>query len=407
MKLLFKLIVTALLLLPVAILCFMVLSIEQEPKIANVEKLTTSDVRKARIILSRHNPKLLKPGQSKNLELDSRSLSLAANYLLQQTPFTAGTAFKSRIQNNLFSVDASIRLAENPVGRYLNISASLDKQRQQVRLHKLQIGPWLIPDNISRLLQQVGDNLLKKNQYWQMFEQTILDYQFIENNVLISYRWQTAWERLARQRLGKPIDNQAIETYARTVSHIDTVQRQSFSHVLSRLFILAAEKPDPAAQNRTVFLFLAHWALGNNKFGSVSLPPFDLKVHQRLDLAQHFLVSAAISSHSDSYVSNLFGTSKELQDAVEGSGFSFADIAADRAGTLLGKEAVSNNALKVQLKLSLLKQDSDLIPLVDDLPASLSQQEFREQFGDIQDIRYKSLIQEIDNRINSRPFFKD
>jgi hypothetical protein len=62
----------------------------------------------------------------------------------------------------------------------------------------------------------------------------------------------------------------------------------------------------------------------------------------RQDLRLHFIVSAGIKVISDSGVSFAAGEFKELLDALsEGSGFSFADLAADRAGTHFAKRAAA------------------------------------------------------------------
>ena len=53
------------------------------------------------------------------------------------------------------------------------------------------------------------------------------------------------------------------------------------------------------------------------------------------DLAQHFIVSAVIAAAGGTPIAAAAGVYKELNDARDGSGFSFSDIAADRAGRAL------------------------------------------------------------------------
>ena len=61
----------------------------------------------------------------------------------------------------------------------------------------------------------------------------------------------------------------------------------------------------------------------------------------RGDLAQHFTVSAAVSAAAGAALADFIGLYKEIDDARRGSGFSFADLAADRAGTRLGQLATA------------------------------------------------------------------
>ena len=52
----------------------------------------------------------------------------------------------------------------------------------------------------------------------------------------------------------------------------------------------------------------------------------------RRDLAQHFFVSGYLTATMGAEAANAAGVAKELVDANTTSGFSFADLAADRAG---------------------------------------------------------------------------
>src|SRR5690606_3243967 len=56
-------------------------------------------------------------------------------------------------------------------------------------------------------------------------------------------------------------------------------------------------------------------------------------LHQRYDVAEHFLASAALGLSADAALADYLGFLKELDDSrLGGSGFSFIDVAADRAG---------------------------------------------------------------------------
>ena len=70
----------------------------------------------------------------------------------------------------------------------------------------------------------------------------------------------------------------------------------------------------------------------------------------RDDFAKHFMVSAAIAAYADTALSDAIGLYKEIEDSRIGSGFSFNDIAADRAGTKFGEKAVVSEASAQQLQ---------------------------------------------------------
>ena len=59
-----------------------------------------------------------------------------------------------------------------------------------------------------------------------------------------------------------------------------------------------------------------------------------ITAYGRHDLPRHFWVSAGLAVISDSEASMAVGIAKEMMDSAGGSGFSFIDLTADRAGTL-------------------------------------------------------------------------
>ena len=196
-------------------------------------------------------------------------------------------------------------------------------------------------------------------------------------------------------------------------------RRGSLPDVLQPLFRLAQQRSrsgeDPVSENRSLLLVLGAWAAGR---GMGQLLPretrrsrirgFRLSLERRRDLAQHFLVSAAIAAGSDSTLSNAVGLFKEVRDARSGSGFSFADLAADRAGTRFGELATrsSASALRVQRLLAAGVKEADIIPRVRDLPENMSTAEFKSRYGKIGSPTYNEITNEIERRIEACLLYK-
>ena len=124
-------------------------------------------------------------------------------------------------------------------------------------------------------------------------------------------------------------------------------------------------------------------------------------MEQRQDFGQHFLVSAAIAASADVLLSNMVGVNKEVSDAQGGSGFSFTDIAADRAGTRFGELATASaeSARRVQGLMSAGMRETDLIPLIRDLPEGMQASEFKRRYGSVDAPAYRTVMQEIERRI--------
>jgi hypothetical protein len=100
------------------------------------------------------------------------------------------------------------------------------------------------------------------------------------------------------------------------------------------------------------------------------------------------------------------GLWKELADARRGgSGFSFNDLAADRAGTRFGELAV-RDAARLQQRIAAGIGDADLLPPVNDLPEHLPQAEFDARYGGVGGAGYQRLLAVIESRLDAMPMFQ-
>jgi hypothetical protein len=125
----------------------------------------------------------------------------------------------------------------------------------------------------------------------------------------------------------------------------------------------------------------------------------------RSDWPLHYLISAAIAAESGSPLANAVGLYKEIADSQGGSGFSFNDLAADRAGTRFGERAV-RHAARLQSQLAGGIAESDLLPDISDLPEFLSAQQFRQRYGSVGSPAYKQLMSDIESRLNAIPLLQ-
>ena len=136
-----------------------------------------------------------------------------------------------------------------------------------------------------------------------------------------------------------------------------------------------------------------------------TLPARTLTLQGREDWAQHYLTSAAMATDLGGRLSDLIGMYKELLDAApqgQGSGFSFNDLAADKAGVRLGRLAVGA-PVAWQARLASLHADTDLLPDVRDLPEFLTEAQLHQRYGGIDAPAYRALMQDIDRRIAQTP----
>ena len=189
-------------------------------------------------------------------------------------------------------------------------------------------------------------------------------------------------------------------------------RRLTLGALVQPLFALSAERSDDqntlADEHRAALIALAFFVNGKG-LGAI-LPaardwpgpaPRTSTLAGRTDTAQHFSISAALAATAGSPLADMVGVYKELDDAQGGSGFSFNDLAADRAGTRLGELAIGGAAaqLRLQKRLAQGLGDADLLPKVSDLPEDLQAAEFQKRFGGVDGPGYKKMAAEIERRI--------
>ena len=133
-----------------------------------------------------------------------------------------------------------------------------------------------------------------------------------------------------------------------------------------------------------------------------------LRLAGRDDLAQHFIVSAVIAAAAGTPIAAAAGVYKELNDARDGSGFSFSDIAADRAGERFGALATQSDesARQIQRRVTAGIRDGDVMPGIAGLVDNMPDAEFQRRFGGVGSAAYNNVIEDITRRVMTLALYK-
>jgi hypothetical protein len=129
----------------------------------------------------------------------------------------------------------------------------------------------------------------------------------------------------------------------------------------------------------------------------------DVTLRGRADWPRHYALSAAIAVLKNPLVSDAAGVMKEQLDALTGgSGFSFGDMAANRAGVRFAATATQSeaSAKAMQARLASGFVVDDFFPPAADLPENLTADQFRRDFGGIGSQRYRKQVDEIETRLD-------
>ena len=125
----------------------------------------------------------------------------------------------------------------------------------------------------------------------------------------------------------------------------------------------------------------------------------------RNDLAKHFLLSAAIKLLMDTETNLYFTQFKELLDSDGGSGFSFKDIAANRAGArftdfISHPEFIPNGPYQIDSEDAFLKR-------IPNLQEHLELEAFALRFHSTDSEEYQKVIHQIDKAIAESALYKN
>jgi hypothetical protein len=131
-----------------------------------------------------------------------------------------------------------------------------------------------------------------------------------------------------------------------------------------------------------------------------------IRLGGRADLSRHFWVSAALAVLADEQRSLALGFAKEVMDSTPGgSGFSFIDMAANKAGIRLATAATrsTKGAHALQARIGRGVAVADLLPPLADLPEGISRDDLQSTFGGLGGAETQRLLAEIDQRIAALP----
>lgn len=390
-------------------------SLEPLPLVESFTSASHGDVRALRDALGGQSPSGLQAGQQGRLVLDEREMDL----LLSQAGYRMLKAHsRYRLTQGKLRGEMTWRLSLSSASPYLNMSFVISEAMGKPKLESFALGRFALSlDMETRYLADIIALAISREELSLLHakvERLLLD----DDRMELVYRWDPAIIEQARDLVMDEADQERAGIYVRALKQTLTQRPRALHELLQPIFRLAANRSvsgDPVAENRAAITALGFYALGSQagellRDGEAVMPLVThwVRLRGREDLSRHFLVSAAIAAGSDSGLSDAVGVYKEWSDSQGGSGFSFIDLAADRAGTRFGERATRSPALarKIQDMLSERIDDSSLLPPVSDLPENLSDRSIMESFGGIGGKRYRRMTEIIERRLDSMPLYR-
>lgn len=404
------------LLLFFAVAVVLALSVEPEPLVAREVRLSPGQVRQVRDLAALHDPRKLKNGQLGRVVMRQADLLMVMNYLAGV--FGRGGA-EIQLGAGVAQVRATLTLPPNPIGRYVNVEATLHEGNGLPRLDPFRIGRVPVPPTVTRFLLTAALDAWYRSTGSVRTSEVIQAVSFSPDRMTLSYRWDDEVVTAVRDVWLPAAQRERFEIYNAELAALTRAApaRMPLSELLHGLFGLARERSvggDWVPENQAVTAVLSLYV---TRGGVTALVPEargwsrparrTITLAGRRDLAQHFLVSAALAAHGGDVLAYALGELKELDDASGGSGFSFRDLGADKAGTALGLALVQpESAERVQQRLARVLDERDFMPTVSDLEENMQVKQFAERYGSVDDARYREVVMRIDDRIAALPLYR-
>jgi uncharacterized protein YfiM (DUF2279 family) len=223
--------------------------------------------------------------------------------------------------------------------------------------------------------------------------------------------------RQASSAIARPVDGQRVLAIFCKLSAEQLRAPDADLAVHLRRAFAEADRRDIVADNRAALVAVAMLAVGRpvgDLAGDIQAEAEacpgatgKLQLAGRKDLAKHWALSAALAAVAGDNLGRALGEFKELADSVEGgSGFSFVDLAADRAGLRVGRAATTPATARQARAVLASASNADLLPIdARQLSEGLSSDAFVARYRDIDSPEYAEAVRRIDAMLDAAGLF--
>ena len=391
--------------------------LEDTPIVESVGRLDASRVARIRSLLREYGPGQQHDGDEKTLELGADELSVLLTTLAHGLDGTARVG----ITEDTLRARISYRMPANPVGRFLNLEVVLRETGEIPELERLVLGRATVPQPVARWVLSLGVAASAKALGLAEVESMVREVRMRDGAISVRFEWRDEVANAVRLQF-IPADEQArMRTFAERLAEVTAREHGivALPTVTAPLFALAAERAakgaDPVADNRAAMMVLVLYVTGRHARqvlpqaeGWPAPRRLSVRVHRRVDLVEHFMVSAVLAAAGGEAMADALGVGKELNDARSGSGFSFVDLLADTAGTRFGQLATDSpaSARKLQRLAAAALDEGDWVPSPKGLREQMTETEFKTRYGGVEGQGFRDAVADIEQRLAASPLYR-
>ena len=399
----------------VLLLVLAALVLDGSPAVDRAVSLSPGHVERARRIVDAHRYRV-RPGMLASLAVQAEDADVALNYLAHRA---LGASTRLELADRAARVRFSVPLLGIGLPLYLNGEANLTETGGVPRWQSVRLGDLSVPEPLVAAVAPLVARWLRGNPEFRAVADSLQKVRLSRDGVGAVYRWTGGFREDVQSMVLSDEDRARLHHYQDRLVAITAPadgRPRPLPALLTPLLAEArARAGNPVEENRAAILVATFCALGKSMAQAIpeaaewarpACP--EVQLEGRADLAKHFLVSATIAAYADTVLADAVGLYKELEDARSGSGFSFNDLAADRAGTRFGDRAVRTDdaARGLQQAVAGGLTDGDLMPPWRDLPEFLPEAEFLRRFGGVDGPGYRRLLADIEARLDRLPMLR-
>ncbi len=453
MKFFFKTLSYAFVFLLFAVLLIAYLAIDSKPLISDVAAVDVESAALAKGTVKRLYKTLAasKKSQNEQVQIYSQAIpaqvkpskiTLSKHEIASLLSLAHKAVPKIKMQsgfvNNLATFHLSYQLPLKSL--YLNLSVDLYASKKGLKVSDISLGSLSISQRLliksviwwldKKIEPGLGDALLQMVKTVDIDEEQISISYLLPSKLSASNDGTLAKLFKLRDQLsvfGKVENIQYYHDKLLQVRHERSSQKLAdyLSVVLASAYIKSQESSDYSNVDENFYALMALVLyLGHDKFellvGNVSSQMTrqqkatrntlrnKLTLNGRVDLQKHFIYSVALQLFGNIDASDALGEFKELLDANGGSGFSFADLLADRVGTRFAQLATKNNASALHVQSYFLGKvnEQSFMPQHLDLPEGIDRESFKLNYANTQSTAYQLMIKAIDSRLHATELYQ-
>lgn len=411
----------------------LLLTLESAPKVVESGTLGQEDLARIEQLLVNTTPQSPTIAGPHAVTFTEEELNLLVRYGSQSLRIEPTWLAQLELQPDQVLTSVSVQVVSAGLPLYLNLDADFEIVNDRLEFARLTAGRLPVPDFLLRFaLDQIRANIAPANIGFRDIDDFLATIQRVsidENSLYVAMEWDPELlnqvSQHAQQMFVSDADQQRISAYYREISLLAAAMPADLGAVslnafLAPLFSTALQKSqngsDPIAENRTLLQALAVYVSDEDivqLLGAEFRPVHDkakyveVRLHRRQDMARHLVSMAAITASAGAGVAEMLSTTKETYDARYRSGFSFSDLAANTAGTLLASYATrdADTAILMQRRLANLSAETDYMPEIGNNRDGLSEDDFNALYADRNSPEYLQRLSDIEELILARPLF--